>query len=380
MRTARDTDTSFYAPGGRRRRRGLRQWFALHAPVPEQARWVLGMLALVLPLGAWSLVSYVPFVWHPEVLVVDPGDSAVPGTYDYLAGDQRVKREIFAARNAELAAAGARLAVGHRVNPIYLPAPHEVATALYTAFTTEPQRRGDYWLHESLWMSCKVIFWGFVYAALIGIPLGILCGTFAVFARLFEPGIDFIRYMPAPVFGALAVAVFGLGQAPKITIIFIGTFFQMVLIVANTTRQVDTSLLEAAQTLGANTRQLLARVVIPGVLPRLFNDIRILIGWAWTYLVVAELIGEKSGLSAFLYQQQRYRHFENVYAGIIIIGLVGLFTDQLLAALGRLLFPWESGSNTIARWKTRFLKRGTKRTPAVQALAEPIPGEASSAT
>ncbi|HEX2881944.1 MAG TPA: ABC transporter permease, partial [Polyangiaceae bacterium] len=215
------------------------------------------------------------------------------------------------------------------------------------------ERSGDYWLHESLWQSCQVIFWGFVWAALFGLPIGILCGTFALFSRLFEPFVDFIRYMPAPVFGALAVAILGLGDEPKIAIIFIGTFFQMVLVVSNTTRAVDESLLHAAQTLGANNRQLLLHVVIPGALPNLFRDMRILIGWAWTYLVVAELIGEKSGLSAFLYQQQRYRHFDNVYAGIIMIGIVGLVTDQTLAWLGRYLFPWESGNATLRKvWRT----------------------------
>ena len=229
-------------------------------------------------------------------------------------------------------------------------------------FTTPPQRTGDYWLHESLLQSCKIIFWGFLCSALLGVPLGILCGSFALFSRLFEPFVDFIRYMPAPVFGALAVAVLGLGDEPKITIIFIGTFFQMVLVVANTTRSVDPSLLHAAQTLGASNRQLLAHVVIPAALPALYRDMRILIGWAWTYLVVAELIGEKSGISAFLYQQQRYMHFENVYAGIVMIGVIGLVTDQVLAFLGRFLFPWESGNTALSRWSRALSRAFSART------------------
>jgi NitT/TauT family transport system permease protein len=224
-----------------------------------------------------------------------------------------------------------------------------VARAFYTAFTTPPLRKGDYWLHESLWQSCQVIFWGFIYSALLGLPLGILCGTFSLFSRLSEPFVDFVRYMPAPVFGALAVAVLGLGNEPKITIIFIGTFFQMVLIVANTTRSVDGALLQAAQTLGANRFQLMKSVVIPAALPSLYRDLRILLGWAWTYLVVAELIGEKSGISAFLYQEQRYRHFDNVYAGIVMIGIIGLITDQSLNFFGRFLFPWETGNNSLFR-------------------------------
>ena len=110
-------------------------------------------------MGLWSLVSYVPFFWHPYVLVTEAGDTSVAGAYDYLAADMLVQRETFQARNAELAAAGAPPAHGIRANPIYLPAPHEVARAFYTAFKTPPARQGDLWLHESLLHSCRVIFW-----------------------------------------------------------------------------------------------------------------------------------------------------------------------------------------------------------------------------
>jgi NitT/TauT family transport system permease protein len=100
-------------------------------------------------------------------------------------------------------------------------------------------------------------------------------------------------------------------------------------------------LLEAAQTLGAQRRQLVLNVVVPGILPRLYRDLRILLGWAWTYLIVAELIGASSGISFFIYQQAKYRNYDNVYAAIILIGLIGLGTDLLLKGLGRLFFPWD---------------------------------------
>ena len=141
--------------------------------------------------------------------------------------------------------------------------------------------------------------------------------------------------------GALAVAVLGIYQAPKIAIIFIGTFFQQVLIIANTTRKLDPSLLEAAQTLGAKNLALLFRVVVPGILPDLYKDMRILLGWAWTYLIVAELIGTSSGITWFITQQARYKNFDNVFAAIMIIGIIGLLTDLLLAWLGRRIFPWQ---------------------------------------
>ncbi|MFZ5892111.1 MAG: ABC transporter permease [Myxococcota bacterium] len=338
-------------PPSAEKRAGRRstRWLAVRKPLPARANFSLGVLAFVLPLLLWCAVSYVPFIWHPQVLVLDAGDAKLAGRYNFLSVGERVDLDVFEKRNQELAKARRPLARGERANPIFLPAPHEVGKAFYTAFTTPPLRTGDFWLHESLLQSCKIIFWGFLYSALVGLPLGILCGTFALFSRLAEPFVDFIRYMPAPVFGALAVSVLGLGDEPKITIIFIGTFFQMVLVVANTTRSVDPALLQAAQTLGAGNRQLLLHVVIPAAVPALYRDMRILIGWAWTYLVVAELIGEKSGISAFLYQQQRYMHFDNVYAGIVMIGIIGLVTDQVLAFVGRFLFPWDSGNTRLLR-------------------------------
>jgi NitT/TauT family transport system permease protein len=122
--------------------------------------------------------------------------------------------------------------------------------------------------------------------------------------------------------------------------------------------------LQAAQTLGASRFQLVKNVVIPAAIPNLYRDMRILLGWAWTYLVVAELIGEKSGISAFLYQEQRYRHFDNVYAGIVMIGIIGLVTDQALSFAGRFLFPWETGNNALFRIlgqvKLAFSSRGSR--------------------
>jgi NitT/TauT family transport system permease protein len=242
---------------------------------------------------------------------------------------------------------------GKPSNPYWLPAPHQVAAAFYSAFASKPNP-GDPWLHQSLWHSCRIIFWGFILSAVVGVPLGILCGTFDLFSKLHEPFIDFIRYMPAPAFGALVVAILGLYDGPKIAIIWIGTFFQMVLVVANTTRQFDESLLEAAQTLGASKRSLMTKVILPGILPNLYNDMRILIGWAWTYLIVAELIGSSSGISYFISLQSRYQRFENVYAGIIMIGLIGLAVDQVLAGLARILFPWVPRSKGTGAWAAFF--------------------------
>ena len=114
--------------------------------------------------------------------------------------------------------------------------------------------------------------------------------------------------------------------------------------IANTTRKLDPALLEAAQTLGARRLSLLFRVVIPGIITDLYKDMRILLGWAWTYLIVAELIGTSSGITWFITQQARYKNFDNVFAAIMMIGIIGLTTDLLLAWLGRRMFPWQQAA------------------------------------
>jgi len=301
---------------------------------------LVGVLSFALPLVIWCAVSYVPWIWHPMVSVSDPGEVS------YFEVGMQVDWALFEEENALLVAEGKRPAVGVPANPIYLPAPDEAARAFVKAFQTPPIRRGEPWLHESILHSITVIIYAFFFSSLLGVPLGILCGTFALFSRLIEPFVDFIRYMPAPAFGALAVAFLGINDAPKVTIIFIGTFFQMVLVVGNTTRQLDPSLLEAAQTLGANKKRLVTRVIIPGILPNLYRDMRILLGWAWTYLIVAELIGASSGISYFINQQAKYRNYDNVFAAIVMIGIIGLTTDQVLGWFEGRLFPWESGQRS----------------------------------
>lgn len=312
-----------------------KKWFQVRKPLSPTSRTVFGILSFVVPLAIWCLVSYVPWIWHPQVLISNPG------SVGYLKPGMRADRAVFEKEVAIAIAKGAAPPEGRPANPVYLPAPHEVAAAFYTSFTTAPESRDGVWLHESLWHSIQIIFWGFFISSLIGVPLGIFAGAYPAIARMTEPFTEFFRYLPAPAFGALAVAILGIYDGPKIAIIVIGTLFQQILIIANTTRQLDFALVEAALTLGTKRRQMLQRVVIPGVLPNLYRDQRILLGWAWTYLIVAELIGTSTGITWFITQQARYQHFANVYAAITMIGIIGLGADMALAQLGKRLFPWD---------------------------------------
>ncbi|HEY5895348.1 MAG TPA: ABC transporter permease [Chthoniobacterales bacterium] len=310
-------------------------FLGLKKELPPSRRLVLTILSFVGPLILWAAVSYIPWLWHPLVRITDPGE------VEYFSERMEVPRAEFAKQVDEMLKAKSEPPKGYRVNPVYLPAPHEVVKAFYTGFTTPPRLPNEPWLHQSLLHSIYTIFWGFVLSSIVGVPLGILCGTFRFFSRLQEPFIEYFRYLPAPAFGALCVAILGINDGPKIAIIVIGTFFQQVLVIANTVRKVDPSLIEAAQTLGSKGWNLVRRVVIPASITEIYTDMRILLGWAWTYLIVAEVVGTMSGITFFINQQARYRNFDNVFAAIAMIGIIGFTSDLLLAWIGKLIFPWK---------------------------------------
>ena len=219
-------------------------WLQVHRALTARSRLVFGVLSIVLPLLVWSIVSYVPAVWHPQVMITNAG------SVTYLDVGAHMAREAFESEVADARAEGRAPPQGVRANPVYLPSPGAVLKAFYTSFRTPPETKDGEWLHQSLWHSIQIIFWGFLISSIFGVPLGILCGAYAAIARLNQSFIEFARYLPAPAFGALAVAILGIYDGPKIAIIVIGTFFQQVLIIANTTRKLDPALLEAALTLG----------------------------------------------------------------------------------------------------------------------------------
>ncbi|ENU26611.1 ABC transporter permease [Acinetobacter modestus] len=308
-----------------------------HSSASNKNKLFLSLGSFLIPLLIWSCVSYLPFIWHPQVQITNSGDAS------YLQVGTRLAKDAYYAEAQNIVDQGKSPPTGILVNPIYLPAPHEVAKALFTSFMTPPQQADSPWLHQSLWHSIKIVFTAFFISSLLGVPLGILCGFSKTISSLTEPFVEFFRYLPAPAFGALAVAILGINDAPKIAIIVIGTLFQQILIIANTTRMVDRGLIEAGYTLGTNKIKSLFHVVIPAALPDIYRDQRVLLGWAWTYLIVSELIGATSGITWFITQQARYQNFDNVYAAILIIGVIGIVCDLILMKLGARLFKWKKG-------------------------------------
>lgn len=193
---------------------------------------------------------------------------------------------------------------------------------------------------HDLWISIYRVTMGFLASLAIALPLALLAGTFRPAQVFLEPVMDFIRYMPAVAFIPLVMLWVGIDEGSKIAIIFIGTFFQMVLMMGENVRAVPSAQTEAAQTMGANNRELVWKVIFRSALPSLLDTCRITLGWAWTYLVVAEIVAANAGLGYAILKAQRFLQTDKIFAGILAIGLIGLIQDQLLRWLHRVAFPW----------------------------------------
>jgi NitT/TauT family transport system permease protein len=184
------------------------------------------------------------------------------------------------------------------------------------------------------------VFGGFVLAAAIGIPLGMAMGAYKPVEAFFEPFISFSRYLPASAFIPLLILWAGTGEAQKLLVIFVGSFFQIVLMVAIAVGNTRRDLVEAAYTLGASDRAIVTRVLLPASAPEIAEISRLVLGWAWTYVIVAELIGASSGIGHMIMDSQALLNTGQIIFGIVVIGVIGLISDFLFKALNRRVFAW----------------------------------------
>jgi len=193
---------------------------------------------------------------------------------------------------------------------------------------------------EDIGMTVWRVVGGFVIAAALALPLGVAMGAYKPIEAFFEPFVSFARYLPASAFIPLLILWAGIGEAQKLAVIFIGSFFQLVLMIAVTVGNTRRDLVEAAYTLGAGDRSLVWRVMIPGAAPEIAETLRMVLGWAWTYVIVAELIGASSGIGHMITDSQALLATDQIIFGIIVIGVIGLASDLLFKAMNRRLFPW----------------------------------------
>jgi NitT/TauT family transport system permease protein len=219
------------------------------------------------------------------------------------------------------------------VAPQFLPSPSRVVSALWRMTAAE----GLVW-HAAI--STLRVWAAFVLAAAMAIPIGILMSSYRIVGAALEPTIDFIRYLPVPALVPLSIIWFGVGENTKIFLLWLGTFFQLVLLVADDMRRVPQEYVEIAFTLGAKPRRVLIDVALRAMGPSLVDNLRITLGWCWTYLIIAEIVAADSGLGFVIWSARRYVKTPEVMAGVVAIGVIGLVTDQLLRVLHRRMFRY----------------------------------------
>lgn len=255
--------------------------FRPHEPIPRSRYLLVAAISVLLFVGAWSVLSY-----------------------------------------------------GRIVQPEYfLPSPTQVLSAAARMIQS-----GE--LGENAQASVFVILVGWAVAALLAIPLGILMGSFKIFEAFFEPFVDFVRYLPVSAMIPLLILYIGLGVEEKIAVIFIGTFFQLILLIADVAAHVPKDLLDSAYTLGASRTRVVTSVLIPATLPGVMDNLRITLGWAWTYLIVAELVAADRGLGIMIMESQRGLRTDKIFVGLVTIGLLGFASDLTLKYLHKRVLPW----------------------------------------
>lgn len=219
------------------------------------------------------------------------------------------------------------------VDPVFLPSPRAVADAALEALKT-----------EELWLDLRTSFLrvsaGFLLAAGLGIPIGLCMGGFKSCEALLQPLTEFVRYIPVPALIPILMVIFGIDELSKVMLIWAGTFFQLSLMVADEVRRVPYELLQVSYTLGASRSLALRLVLWRAAMPGIFDALRLCNGWAWTYLVVAELVAANEGMGFRVLKFSRFLQTPKIWVYLLLLGVIGLALDLLFRRFNRRLFHW----------------------------------------
>ena len=189
-------------------------------------------------------------------------------------------------------------------------------------------------------ISIARVWTAFLLSVIMAVPLGIWMSSYRIVGALTEPVIDFIRYLPVPALVPLLLIWFGIGEESKIAVLWMGTFFQLVLLIADDAKRVPWEYVEIGYTLGAKPRQIIRDIILPSMGPSMVDNLRITLGWCWTYLIVAEIVAANSGIGHAIWSMRRFVKTPEVMAGILTVGIIGLATDQLIRYAHRRYFRY----------------------------------------
>src|SRR5215208_2128030 len=258
--------------------------FSIRAPLPRRTAFVLGFVAPALVLGAWCVLTY-----------------------------------------------------GGLVQPDFLPKPTEVVRGTLQLFI-------QYDLLDSILVSTRRIAIAFVLASAVALPLGVLMGAFEPINRIFEPIVAPLRYMPISAFIPLLILWFGIYEKQKIAFLFLGVFVYLLPVVVSSIRLVPEELVQTALTLGASKSQVIRTVLVPAALPEIFDSFRVMNAIAWTYVILAEAVNPEHGLGYMVELARTHQKASWSFAGLLVIGGIGLLTDFLIRLVSSVLFRWREAS------------------------------------
>ena len=219
------------------------------------------------------------------------------------------------------------------VSPRFLPNPWKVVKALYVMLL-------DQGFLEDIGISVARVWGAFLMSAIMAIPIGIWMSSYRIVGMLIEPIVDFIRYLPVPAMVPLLIIWFGIGESSKIAVLWMGTFFQLVLLIADDTKRVPKEFIETGFTVGARPRQITWDIVFRSMLPNIVDNLRITLGWCWTYIIIAEIVASNAGIGHAIWSARRFVKTPEVMAGILTVGVIGLLTDQVIRYAHRRWFRY----------------------------------------
>jgi NitT/TauT family transport system permease protein len=258
-----------------------KQLLALRTPIPQGVSFALGLVAPIVVLGAWCVTTY-----------------------------------------------------GGLAPPDFLPSPTEVLRGTLQLFL-------EYDLWGAIVISTRRIAIAFLLASAVALPLGVLMGSFDLVNRLFEPIVAPLRYMPISAFIPLLILWFGIYEKEKIAFLFLGVFVYLLPVVVSAIRAVPEELVQTALTLGASRGQVIRSVLVPAALPEIFDSFRVMNAISWTYVILAEAVNPEHGLGYMVELARTHQKASWSFAGLLVIGGIGLLTDFLIRVASSVLFRWK---------------------------------------
>ena len=268
---------------------------------------------------------------------------------DFVAGIRSAARKADEAARKIQATANDIRDIAHReeadfvlsvplIKPLFVPSPQKVA-GTFVNLLSEEFSGGTLWRHT--WDSVRRVFLGFLLAILFAVPLGVLMGINRHVRGFWDPPIEFYRPIPPLAYLPLMIVWFGIGEEPKVLLIFLAIFAPVVINARAGVRSVAIEQIHAAYSMGATKMQVIWHVILKGAMPEILTGMRIGVAFGWTTLVAAELAAAQAGLGAMIKSASDFLVTDVIFVGIFVIAAIAYFFDLVMRWIDRLAVPWK---------------------------------------